>query len=209
MQTIIAHLLILGVWIFNITSMIPQILLSYRLKSGTGISDWMLLANLNGFMYGLLYTYGAHLPLIYKVFAPISCSLLFVIIMQRIKYSPHQAIAYKRFLFYFIANLILLGISALVLWFTPVVINPYGWTSLFFMTVYQIPQIAKIVEQRTTYGFSFTYATFMTISATLEMIAAFILGLPLIVKLNGVRALWMYLILCVLFMYYPSRKQEQ
>lgn len=208
MKTLIAHLLILGVWLFNISSMVPQVLLNFRLKFGMGISDNMLLLNLNGFICGLWYTYGADLPAIYKFFAPISCTMLMILIMQRIIYSPERNRAHKRFILYFIINAMALLIGAVALYYNRSLADYFGWASLFSMTIYQIPQIVKIIKQRSTYGFSFSYVTLMTTSAVLETIAALILGLPLIVKLNGVRAVGMYIIFALLFMWYPPIKKN-
>jgi len=209
MKTLIAHLLILGVWIFNISSMIPQVLLNYRLKYGMGISDQMLLLNLNGFLCGLFYIYAVDLPLTYKILAPISCTLLMILIMQRILYSPVKDAAHKRFVICFALNMFLLILSAFYLYHHRAIADVFGWASLFSMTIYQIPQIVKIIEQRSTFGFSFSYVTLMTTSAVLETIAGIILGLPLIVKLNGVRAVAMYLIFALLFMWYPPIKKPK
>jgi hypothetical protein len=201
----IAHSFIAFSWIILLLATVPQFYLNMKLKAGTGISDEMLLGQYNLYVTGLCFIYGTNMPLLYKIMSPLSIAMFFLLIFQRLYYNFAQN--GHIFLTLFLIN------TALFIFLYPFTVwYPYqlglfcGWVSFGMQFVYQLPQIAKIVNTKTVHGFSFGFMLLTTVAYCFEFIAAIILKMPYVVYANDLRAILIFFIFCFLFWYYPNKR---
>lgn len=185
--------------------LLPQIWLNYKIQSGTGISDGMLLGNLNMAFMGLIFVYTADMPIIYRVMSPIALCAVLILIAQRVYYNDHV----RKFLSLLIPNLlILLALIPVAAARPDEMAFVTGWASFAFQIIYQLPQIIKILRTHSTHGFSFSSLSLQTIGYTCELAAALLLGLPWAVIANDIRAIIMYFIFVLLFRKFPNNTGE-
>src|SRR5689334_15949560 len=111
MIEMLGNFLILLATIILMGYTLPQIILNWKIKSGAGISDGMLLGNLNLNLAGLLYVYSENMPFIYRVTSPVSSFGALLLCMQRIYYNGAKTRNFAAFLF---LNLFCFVIIALI-----------------------------------------------------------------------------------------------
>jgi uncharacterized protein with PQ loop repeat len=197
----------LAIWIVNIgffVSLIPQILLNYRLKTTKGLSDLFLLATLNGQFGYLSFTFYANLPLIYKVMNSCYFIAILIIIAQRFLYSQNQ-LKEKRILNFYLLNfllgLIFIFIAPKISWG----ISFLGWFPVVLGFWKKWPQVIKIYKEKSVVGFSFLFVLVSICAYLFEMVAGIILKLPLPIIFNDLKGVFVYLIFLVQFMVYRDR----
>lgn len=182
--------------------LIPQIITNYRLKSGTGVSEFMLLGYLNAYLFMMFYIFGMQLPLAYLVMAPAALGATLVLIIQRLYYD--QA-APKHLHILYASNIAFFACCLPFAFQHPLEVGmAFGWCNFILSVVNQLPQIAKIHKARSVVGFSFMFVVFNGIAAVCETIAAFAAHLPLPTCVNAVRAFVLFLIFCWQFYRYRA-----
>lgn len=193
-------------WITNTViflAYVPQIRIVHRLKSTSGISDFVILGSLCGFISGLYYVYGCNLPYQYKLFAPVYPAAVLYLVSQRIKYNPLNLKRFTR-LFSFIM-IVGIGLIPLFLAYPKNVGLAAGWASTIIWGVYLIPQVLKIYSSKSTEGFSFILVSCFALNALIEAVVAIHLNFPPVTLVNNARSLFIYLIFCVQFWLYNRR----
>lgn len=200
---LLAYHLIFIAWIIGIVSVIPQLILNYRLKSVAGLSDWMLFGTFNAYILGVFYIFSASLPMVYKIMGPLTCLMIAIMLGQRYWYGSHEnAMPSNNFLSLVLLNSMLLIGLVPTAYYYPITGFYCGMASMMLLCTYQIPQIAKIYSTKSTEGFSFIFMSLITLGSVLECIAAMMLKLPVVVIMNDMRAIITYAVFCVLFRMY-------
>ena len=187
-------------WILNVYSLIPQILLNYRTRFARGISDLMLLGNMNMVLCGVIFIFGSNLPFIYKFMGSLGCSICFVMLAQRIFYHWPESIEFVK---PFAGNLLI------YVCLLPFIIQNAGffgficgWIGVGVQFLYMIPQMIKIIQTKSVKGFSFTFLTLLATAFSFELMGALLLELPYSIVVNDIRGIVVYLIFCGLFLKY-------
>jgi uncharacterized protein with PQ loop repeat len=166
-------------WVVNflyVVGYVPQILLNYRNKSSSGLSDWMLIGLAVGYPVELFYIYNQGLPAGYKFFVPLGFVAVLVMVVQRFYYSSSSTkMLVTRWGSAFIAFImIFLFVSRSISSFGYIA----GWIATGIWTLYQVPQVFKLYFAKSTRGFSLSFISIMALGVTLECFAVLILQLP-------------------------------
>lgn len=202
---VISRNIIMFSYIISFFSLIPQIILNQKVKSGKGISDFMLLGGANGHCARLYYHFFAQLPLIYRLVGPLSSIAFFTLIIQRFYYdkSPEG----RRLLGFFCCN-ILFFILILPMGYSYANQTGafFGWMTMPIWFVYQLPQLYKIQKTKSVDGFSKVTVILSILAGVLELIAAFVLGLSMITIINNLRSIFFSLLFFVQFKMYGVKK---
>lgn len=193
---------LLSTWTANfffLIALFPQLYLNYRLKTTSGLSDLMLLGYFNGYIADSFYVLCLNLPLANKILVPAGLFTIILIICQRFYYGKD----YKKdriLLFIYLVN------ATIVALLIPIAVqhrlligNVSGWIMMILWAIYQIPQIIKLLFERSTFGFSFWLTTLVGIGDIIEFIYGIILNLPAQTIINDVRGILIYLVFCVQF----------
>ncbi|MBI2775016.1 PQ-loop repeat-containing protein [Candidatus Dependentiae bacterium] len=190
-------------WILMLYSMIPQIVLNYRVANAEGLSDLMLIGNLIMNLCGIFFIFCCHLPFVYQLLGSIGFLLFLVVLAQRVFYDWPRS---KRFL---IAIVTLGSLFASSIPF--VMYNSYyygsilGWFGFWAQFLYLFPQLIKIIQTKSVEGFSFAFITLLTLANLFELFGALILDLPFNIIANDIRGLMMYVLFCILFWKYRKK----
>ncbi len=183
-------------WVAYVTytlCFIPQIITNYRIKSGSGISEFFLFGYLNLHAIFLFYIFLLDLPLPYKFCVPVQLALVLVMIVQRLWYD--NAMAAKRMALYYLINIALLLLLIPFALKTPIWFGHLGgWATLGLGYLSQAPQAFKMWRERSVVGFDKTFVYMLLLAGTAEMTGALVGGLPLQTKLAALRVLLFALI---------------
>ena len=125
-------------------SFLPQIIENYRLKSGTGLSDYFLLAYLNTYITLIYYIFCLNLPIAYKIACPAQGIATLILIVQRLYYNHSSDSRFYGFIYLanFLGSLIFIPIA---------IINPthtghiFGWVSFILILLNQMPDRKSVV----------------------------------------------------------------
>jgi uncharacterized protein with PQ loop repeat len=189
--------------LFYTLCFVPQILVNHRLKSGTGVSDLLMLGYLNAYLFLLFYIFGVGLPFAYKVMVPIQTLFTIILIAQRLFYDTSSAV--KFFWFIYVGNCLLF-----ILFIPFALKNPYsighlfGWFNLGFSIVNQLPQVIKIYRDKSVEGFSIYFVLFTGFAALCETIGAVVACLPFQTWCTAIRGLILSVVFCVQFLIYKK-----
>ena len=200
-----------SMWVVNciyFLGVIPQIVMNWKTKSTAGLSRIMLYGYVLAYIFQITYTYCLDMPRSYKVMLPISLCAVLVIVAQRLYYATHldRRSAIKKY-----AGILLIALLLALLGHRyPLIVGMYaGWIAMIIWSVYMLPQGLKMHANKSVVGFSFGYATIMTLGGLLESTSAWLLSdggvtyWPLI--FNGFRGLLGYLMFCVEFLLYGKK----
>ena len=191
------------VWCMNIgyaAAIIPQVVLNYRLKTTSGLSDFYLLGYFIGYVNFLLYAYGLNFSLAYKMVMPFTLSIISLMIFQRFLYKEVCSVKLYILSFSFLAAVTLAFLHY------PVVIGKIaGWVAMITFSIYQFPQVLRLYKAKSVYGFSFFLISVIGIGNCLEFIISWALSWPLQSQLIALRGLVYYAIFCVQFWLYSRQ----
>jgi len=193
----------LAIWVsqmFYFIGFIPQIILNYRLKSARGLSDLYIFAFFNGYLADIYYIFCLDFPIQYRIMIPVCAVAIGIIVLQRFYYGAPGP-ARTRLAFLYLTNIaIFMAVFPYAVSHTHLVGHIAGWVTTLIWSTYQLPQIIKLLTQRSVQGFSFALTTMCALAALLEGIAALILGLPSQTLINTGRGVLFYFIFCVQFL---------
>lgn len=184
-------------------SFIPQIWENYTRKSGTGLSDYFLLAYLNTYIAIIYYIFCLHLPLAYQVACLSQVLATLILIGQRLYYnhSPESNFFKKIYAANIVGAFIFVPFALICATFLG---HIFGWISLILTLLNQLPQVIKIVQSKSVIGFSFMFVLIMAIAAGAEFYAAIKLDLPMQTVLSAARGLVFFIIFSGLFLKYQE-----
>ena len=193
---------------------LPQIIENYRIKSGTGLSDYFLLAYLNTYITLIYYVFCLNLPVAYKIACPAQGIATVILIAQRLYYNqsqdsgnpPSSRFSGSRF-YGLIYGANLLG----SLIFIPVAImypthtgQVFGWISFILILLNQMPQVFRVISTKSVAGFSYLFILIMAFAAGIELYTSLVLGLPMQTILSAARGLIYFAIFSVLFLLFKK-----
>ena len=179
--------------IFYVACFIPQIVTNFKIKSGKGISDLMLIGYLNAYLCLLFYIFFMNLPVSYKVMVPIATCATYVLIGQRLYYDTFSNI--KRLSLIYGLNTLFFIISLPYFIHNSMAVGMFfGWSNFVFSVFNQLPQVIKMYREKSVVGFSFLFVLLFGFASIFETIAVFSAQLPLPTCVNAFRAFIMFLI---------------
>ena len=204
----------IGVWATNILyfiCLIPQVQTNIQMRSAKGLSKTMVHLYFTAYLFKTVYVHLLNLPLAYRVIVPGTLLMISTLVLQLLMYEEDAQEANRLYSTYAITIL-----AALMVWCFKISIalsffgNPYllnsgnlaGWVYICSISTYQLPQIYKIWQAKSTQGFNFTFVTLHEIGAAIEIASYFLLGLPLQTLLNGLRGVITYIVFIFLFLRY-------
>jgi len=181
---------------------IPQILLNYRNRSTSGLSYRMVFFDYTGNFSTTIYTFLLALPFACRVMEPLCMLNIGILVFQCFHYCRDASA--RRFL---VASYVMLhtvaGLMLVVAWWYPTAIGAaMGWISVGVQLFTHLPQVLKNHARKSVKGLSFGYISLFGFAGFMEMVIAYILGLPIQNLFNGLRAVTYYCILCVQFYRY-------
>ena len=195
-----------GFWfaqLFYFFCFVPQIVANMRHKSGTGVSELLLIGYLNAYLFLLFYIFCMDLPLAYKVLVPLQTVATLILIIQRLYYDRSEGVKRLRIMYALNVGVFLLAI--------PVALkNPYmlgavfGWLTFTFSLFNQLPQVFKIHRTKSVVGFSYFFVLFTGVAAVCETIVAFMAHLPLQTCFCALRGVALFVIFTLQFLLYRS-----
>src|SRR3990170_2460551 len=141
---------------FYFVCFIPQIIKNFKLKSGSGVSEFLLLLYLNSYLFLMFYIFGLSLPLAYRILVPLQGLATVVLIVQRLYYEP-----VLRLIGLYIVNIGVFASAIPLVLKNPVEIGPLaGWLAFAVMLFNQLPQAIKVYREKSVAGFSFMFVFF-------------------------------------------------
>jgi uncharacterized protein with PQ loop repeat len=188
--------------IFYFACFVPQIFTNYRLKSGRGISELMLIAYLNTYFCLTIYIFCLNLPLAYKIMVPVQGVAGLILILQRIFYDFKTE---KRMLFFYSANSLVFILLIPYAFKNPMYVGHFlGWVSFVLTLCNQLPQVFKIYREKSVEGFNFLFAFFTGLAAAIETTVAVVAGLPIQTLFMAMRGVVLFLIFSWQFRIYKK-----
>jgi uncharacterized protein with PQ loop repeat len=184
-------------------SFLPQIIENYQIKSGSGLSDYFLLAYLNTYIALIYYIFCLNLPIAYKIACPAQGIATLILIGQRLYYnhSPESKFYGSIYLANLVGSLIFIPLA---------IMNPthtghiFGWISVILTILNQMPQVLRVISTKSVAGFSYMFILIMAFAAGIETYIALALGLPMQTLLSAARGLVYFAIFSVLFLMYKE-----
>ncbi|MFA5306256.1 MAG: PQ-loop repeat-containing protein [Candidatus Babeliales bacterium] len=199
-----AYMLEVSMWVaqlFYFICFVPQIFTNFRVKSGTGMSDLLLVFYFNAYFFLLYYIFGFNLPIAYKIMVPLQTLATVTLIVQRIYYA--QAQESKRLLCLYLINAAVFAAVLPLAVHNPMSIaQPFGWCSFLATFASQVPQVVKIHRQKSVAGFSFGFVAFLGLAAFIEFTTAVMAQLPSQTLCGALRGLLMAAIMSLQFIRY-------
>jgi uncharacterized protein with PQ loop repeat len=197
----VIHALMWASLIFYWVCFFPQIATNFRVKSGKGVSELMLLGYLNAYLFLLFYIFCMDMPFAYKLMVPLHALSTLVLVLQRLYYDSTPQALYFWFLY---------GTNVAVFLFVfpyafhdPVKIGVmFGWCNFVLCVLNQLPQIIKLYQQKSVVGFSFWFVLFTGLAAFVETIVAYAVGLPPQTFFNAIRGVILAAVMGVQFVLY-------
>ena len=196
------------IWVVNIiyfTALIPQIWLNYKLRSTNGLSDYMILGYMAGYIAQMYYNFCLDLPSGYKVIVPFALFGVLIMTFQRIYYHKHKGSSDLFFLSATIACWVI-SILAIPFAFKYPKETGYvcGWITTCIWSTYQIPQAVKIYKNKSVTGLSLPFTLLLGLGILTETISGFILNLPMPTIFNNLRSITSYIIFLAIYFYYRN-----
>jgi uncharacterized protein with PQ loop repeat len=194
----------LSMWIaqiFYFICFVPQIIDNFRVKSGRGISELLLIFYLNSYLFLLFYIFCMNLPWAYKIMVPLQALATVILILQRLVFDNSSSV--KSAWFLYAANVVMF------FFFIPYALkNPlgigsaFGWFFTTVASVAQLPQVVKVFQEKSVVGFSFLFVLFTGVAAMIEFAAAVLAHLPMQTLFSAFRGIVIFLIFCSQFWMY-------
>lgn len=181
---------------------IPQIITNYRSESTAGLSYRMVFFDYTGNLTTTIYTYLLGLPLACKVMEPLCVLNIGILVYQGYLYTRDGSIKRNILLAYTALHAFCVVMIVVGYWYHHEIGNLMGWLSLLVQTFTQLPQVLKNRRRRSVQGLSFAYVNLFGLACTLEMLIAWMMGLPMQSFLNGLRGVCYYTVFCCQFYRY-------
>lgn len=182
-------------------ALIPQIVLNYKLKSASGLTDSMLLIYFIAYAADSIYAHFLNLPISYRIMIPGAFMAVMVIVFQRLYYASEYGS--KKFVqsLYFIISIIcfilLIGLYDRTIsgWFA-------GLVAMVSFAIAYIPQIVRVHMTKSVHGVSPFFISMLGTACAIEFVSAFFIGLPLPSFIDGFRGMIVSIIVLIQFWMY-------
>ena len=200
-------------WVANtayVTCYVPQIITNFRLKSGTGVSDGLLIGYLNLQAVTLFYVFLIGLPPAYAILVPIQAIATLTLIIQRLAYDKVHNLSFWR-----MEIITILNIAAFIVLLPFALRNPYivghlgGWGNVIIGGVSWFPQMFKVWRSKSVAGFDIRFVALNFFGGVCELIGAVIGDLPLQTKVSDLRLIILCLMVFGQFALYRNNHARQ
>lgn len=152
----------------------------------------------------LPYIFLQQIALPYRVMVPIETCLMMIVLGQRFYYD-----GFKKSLAFNIAIFAsFVGILSMMVFASSspqLVADIAGWGSFVAFTINPLPQILKIFRNKSTFGFSFWFASFSAAAQVFELVGGVLEHVPLPTIAMAVRGLFVYVFYVFFFICYRTR----
>jgi len=203
-QSVIIYLMLVIARTISLLGILPQIILNYRSKSTKGLSNIFLAIYFIGYVANLFYVYGLSLPIVYKITAPLSFLFVSILVFQYFFYNKYK-VTFRLILLFCVVFLLFFLLVILDIYFSTLIGNLFGWVSFIIWFVYLLPQMFRIFFKKSVEGFSLSFVVSGFIGNLLELIAVFVLRLPIQSVFITSRGLLFYSIFCLQFWMYRKK----
>lgn len=191
--------------ILYVICFIPQIAENFNRQSERGLSDFLLIGNMNIYLALIFDVFCNGYPYPYKITAILQFFGSVALVCQSFYYDFSRIRAKKMMLCYGANFLVVLACIPLAMRYTQEVGEFCAWFLLLLFSVSFIPQAFKIYRSKSVQGFSFSFITLFAMANFIEYILWGLLDLPLPYMLYTVQNLIMYGVFCVQFFLYTKK----
>ncbi len=161
-------------------SIIPQIVVNYRLKTGKGLSDLLLFTFFGAVTACAVSFYALNMPVGYRISLTAQVVLVGILVGQRFLYD---SFGHTNLLLGAYGCMILGALGALL--FVPknpgLIGNITGWVGFVLFVVNRLPQIVKVQQEKSVKGFSYGFVLLLSAAALMEMSIVLYYKLPTLV----------------------------
>lgn len=185
-----------------------QALKNFFRGSAGAVSHRMLFVAAIGSVSKLLYNFFLWLPFAYRCVRPFTLAALLVLVVQSYWYAETPQLKRRIAFAYTALASVTAGLILWGIWMPGFIGHGAGWVSCAALSVYQAPQVWKNYTRKSVEGLSFAYLTLLCVGATLEIVVALIMGLPIQSVLNGLRGIAYYTVFCYQFVYYSKESDD-
>jgi hypothetical protein len=184
--------------------LMPQVVTNYRVKSGTGMSEFLLIGYLNLLSFGMFYVFLLDLPMAYKVCVPIQLACVLIMIVQRLWYD--SAPLAKRLAMFYLSNLAVVIAVIPYAMANPAAIGSLGgWGNVAFGFFSQGAQVITLWHRKSVAGFNITFVYACLTGGIIELIGALVGALPVQTKVSALRVISLCSVFLVQFKLYAKR----
>jgi len=189
---------------------VPQIKMTFNRKSTSGLSLLMHSILMLGYIMDLMYGFGRHLPIQYRLVTIIGLTSLLIEHFQFARYGL-QNIIEKRLFYGISLAFLILFISVIFNVFVDVHSKLYyniaGFISMFCWLAFLWPQIIKNFVNKSTQGLSTSFVWITVITSICDIISAYALNWALPSKISAPVGLIKKSILITQCYYYKEDSQ--
>ncbi len=197
------------VWVAQILYVIcfiPQIVQNFKMRTERGLSDYMLIGNMNIYLALIFDVFCNGYPYPYKITAFLQFFGAVALVCQSFYYDFSRVRARKMMLCYGANFLAVLACIPMAMYHTQEVGEFCAWFLLCLFSVSFIPQAFKIYKAKSVEGFSFSFITLFAMANVVELVLWSYLQLPLPYLLYTVQNIVMYIIFFIQFLLYYKKK---
>lgn len=189
---------------------VPQLILTFKRKDTSGLSLWMHSILFLGYLTDLMYGFGQHLPIQYRL---VTIAGLISLAIEHYQFGYYGLMSSGERNNYRAISLALLIIFISVLYNITLrvdsasVYNIVGIISMFCWLVFAMPQIIKNYQNQSTEGLSFSFVVLSVVTGILDLISTYALNWPWASKVGAPLGLIQKIIL--LIQCYGYQKQNK
>ncbi|MGD1997429.1 MAG: PQ-loop repeat-containing protein [Candidatus Dependentiae bacterium] len=185
-----------------------QALKNFFRGTAQAVSHPMLFIASVGSVARLLFVFFLWLPLAYRCVRPLTLAALFFLVFQSYWYTEDAPLRRRIIIAYTALASVTAALVLWGIWMPSLIGHGAGWVSFVAFSVHQVPQMWKNYRRKSVEGLSFAYLTLLCIGATLEIVIALIMGLPIQSVLNGLRGVAYYSVFCYQFVHYSKESDD-
>ena len=180
------------------TSLIPQIIMNFRVRSTNGMSELTLWGYFSGYTASTIYSFCLDMPLAYKIMTPISLVTVAFMIGQQMFFDKK----FDMFLHYgFTVLIAAIGIPFAIS--NPIYVgNIFGWGATFIWMTYQLPQVLKIHIEKSVTGLSFALLALLGLGNLMETATAVFMDFPVQTVISGIRGIFLSTLMTMQYFLY-------
>lgn len=169
----------------------------------------MIFARLSAEVAQIFYIFLLKLPLAYYVMVPLYTMAICFLLAQEIWYSTSRM--YKTRVSFGIGAIVIAALIGLLyaLLYPVWTGNIAGWVYVSILVFAQLPQAYQNYTRQSVHGFSLQYTLLMASGASIELVLAVLLQLPIQTLVDLVRALCFYSIYWYQFIVYREKSVEE
>ncbi len=180
---------------------VPQLVKNYKLKSVEGYSDFFLFGYTIGFFFYGVYVFALPFPLAYRIMSLCQISAIILIISQRLYYPDKRG---NNKIYAFLMSFLTLFISMIIMLSSQVKMlgSLSGWILTGCLLITPLTQIRKIYLRKNTRGFSLGFVLIFLGAALCDLVAAYVLALPVQTYLYTIKSIIVNVVFCYQFAHY-------